>query len=81
MHYTQLSGQKILSALSDSYNVISAIKKYQASFESDSGLPKDDIARSELMAANIKVVEIIATEIRALEHELDRQETAEKSRA
>jgi len=33
------------------------------------------------MAANIKVVEIIATEIRALEHELDRQETAEKSRA
>jgi len=80
MHYTQLSGQKILSALSDSYNVISAIKKYQASFESDSGLPKDDIARSELMAANIKVVEIIATEIRALEHELDRREDQEKRR-
>jgi hypothetical protein len=37
-------------------------------------------ARSELMAANIKVVEIIAIEIRALEHELDRQETAEKLR-
>ena len=70
-----------MSALSDSYNVISAIKKYQASFASDDGLPKDDMARSELMAANIKVVEIIATEIRALEHELDRQEIAEKSRA
>jgi hypothetical protein len=80
MHYTQLSGQNILSALSDSYNVISAIKKYQASFASDDGLPKDDMARSELMAANIKVVEIIAIEIRALEHELDRQETAEKLR-
>ena len=80
MHYTQLSGQNILSALSDSYNVISAIKKYQGSFASDDGLPKDDMARSELMAANIKVVEIIAIEIRALEHELDRQETAEKLR-
>jgi hypothetical protein len=80
MHYTQLSGQNILSALSDCYNVISAIKKYRASFASDDGLPKDDMARSELMAANIKVVEIIAIEIRALEHELDRQETAEKLR-
>ena len=80
MHYTKLSGQNILSALSDSYNVISAIKKYQASFRSDNDLPKDGMARSELMAANIKVVEIITTEIRALEHELDRQETAEKSR-
>ena len=80
MHYTQLSGQKILSALSDSHGVISAIKKYQASFASDTGLPKDDMARNELMAANIDVVEKIQTEIRALEHELDRQETAEKSR-
>ena len=80
MHYTQLSGQNFLSALSDSYNVISAIKKYQASFASDDGLPKNDMTRSELMAANIKVVEIITIEIRALKHELDRQETAEKSR-
>jgi hypothetical protein len=80
MHYTQLSGQKILSALSDGYNVISAVKKYQASFASDTGLPKDDLARSELMAANVKVVENVQTEIRALERELDRQETAEKSR-
>lgn len=80
MHYTQLSGQKILSALSDSHNVISAITKYQASFASDTGLPKDDTARIELMAANINVVEKIQTEIRALEHELDRQENTEKSR-
>ena len=80
MHYTQLSGQKISSALSDSHNVISAIKKYQASFANDPGLPKDDMARNALMTANIDVVEKIQTEIRALEHELDRQETAEKSR-
>ena len=80
MRYTQLSGQKILSALSDSYNVISAVKKYQASFASDTGLPNDDLARTELMAANVKVVENVQTEIRALERELDRQETAEKSR-
>ena len=32
------------------------------------------------MAANVKVVENVQTEIRALERELDRQETAEKSR-
>jgi hypothetical protein len=80
MRYTQLSGQKILSALSDSYNVISAVKKYQASFASDTGRPNDDLARTELMAANVKVVENVQTEIRALERELDRQETAEKSR-
>jgi hypothetical protein len=80
MHYTQLSRQNILSALSDSYNVISAIKKYRASFTSDTRLPKDDMARDELLAANLNVVDKIQTEIRALEHELDRQETAEKSR-
>ena len=48
MHYTQLSGQKILSALSDSYKVISPVKKYQASFSSDTGRPNDDLARTEL---------------------------------
>lgn len=57
MNYTQLSGQKILSVLSDSYNVISAVKKYQASFASDTGLPKDELARTELMTANVKVAE------------------------
>ncbi len=80
MRYTQLSGQNILSALSESHIVISAIKKYQASLASSTGLPEDDTARNELTAANSKVVEKIQTEIRALEHELDRQESAEKSR-
>jgi hypothetical protein len=60
--------------------VISAITKYQASLASSTALPKDDTARIELTAANVKVVEKIQTEIRALEHELDRQEAAEKSR-
>ena len=69
MHYTQLSGQKILLALSDSYNVISAVKKYQASFASDTGLPKDDLAQIEFMAANVKVVEKVQTEIWALERD------------
>ena len=80
MRYSQLSGQQILSELSDSYKIISAITKYQASLASGTGLPVDDTPRVELMAANLKVVEKIRTEIRALEHELDRQEGAEKSR-
>jgi hypothetical protein len=80
MRYSQLSGPQILSELSDSYNVISAITKYQASLASGTGLPIDDSARMELMAANINVVEKVRTEIRALEHELDHQETAEKLR-
>jgi hypothetical protein len=71
---------QILLALSDSHNVIAAITKYQASLASGTGLPIDDTPRIELMAANLKVVEKIRTEIRALEHELDRQEGAEKSR-
>lgn len=80
MRYAQLSGQNILSALSESHMVISAITKYQASLASSTALPIDDTARIELTAANVKVVEKIQTEIRALEHELDRQEAAEKSR-
>jgi hypothetical protein len=80
MRYSQLSGQQILLALSDSHNVIAAITKYQASLASGTGFPIDDTPRIELMAANLKVVEKIRTEIRALEHELDRQEGAEKSR-
>jgi len=79
MRYSQLSGQQILLALSDSHNVIAAITKYQASLASGTGLPIDDTPRIELMAANLKVVEKIRTEIRALEHELDRQEAGEKS--
>src|ERR1700747_2733395 len=80
MRYSRLSGQQILLALSDSHNVIAAITKYQASLASGTGLAIDDSPRIELMAANLKVVEKIRTEIRALEHELDRQERAEKSR-
>jgi hypothetical protein len=80
MRYSQLSGQEILSALSDSHNVVAAVTKYEASLASGTGLPTDDTARIELMAANLKVVEKVRTEIRALEHELDRQEKADKSR-
>ena len=39
---------------------------------------KDDAARSEIMSASMNVVEKIRTEIRALEHELDRREKQEK---
>lgn len=80
MRYSQLSGQQILSALSESHMVVAAITKYQASLASGIGLPKDDAARIELTAANLTVVDKIRTEIRALEHELDRQEGAEKTR-
>jgi hypothetical protein len=80
MRYSQLSGEQILLALSESHNVIASITKYQASLASSTGLAKDDTARIELMAANLKVVDKIRTEIRALEHELDLQEKADKSR-
>jgi hypothetical protein len=80
MRYSQLSGQQILLELSDSHNVIAAITKYQASLACGTGLAIDDPARIELMAANIDVVKKIRTEIRALEHELDNQEQAEKMR-
>jgi hypothetical protein len=80
MRYSQLSGQQILSELSDSYKIISAITKYQASLASGTGLPIDDPARIELMAANLNVVKKVRTEIGALEHELDHQEEVEKLR-
>ncbi len=80
MRYSQLSGEEILSELSDSHNVISAVTKYQASLASGTGLPIDDPARIALMAANLNVVEKVRTEIRALEHELDHQEKTEKLR-
>ena len=80
MRYSQLSGQQILSTLSDSYIAVDAITKYQDSLASGTGLTINDAGRIELVAANLKVVEKIRTEIRVLEHEIDCQEKADKSR-
>jgi hypothetical protein len=80
MRYSQLTGAQILKALSESYNIIAAITKYQTFLTSGVGLSKGGTAQNELMAANLKAGEEVRTEIRALEHELDVQEGAEKSR-
>jgi hypothetical protein len=80
MHHSQLSNEQILLALSESYNIIAAITKYQLFLASAIGLPKDDTGRGELMTASVTAVDKIRTEIRALEHELDRREDKEKSR-
>ena len=80
MRHSQLSNEQILLALSESYSIIAAITKYQLFLASAIGLPKDDTGRIELMTASITTVEKIRTEIRALEHELDRRETQEKGR-
>ena len=81
MRHSQLSNEQILLALSESYSIVAAITKYQVFLASGIGLPKDDAARSEIMSASINVVEKIRTEIRALEHELDRREKQEKGRS
>jgi hypothetical protein len=80
MRHSQLSNEQILLALSESYGIVAAITKYQVFLTSGIGLPKDDTARSEIMTASLNVVEKIRTEIRALEHELDRRENKEKQR-
>ena len=80
MRRAPLSNEQILQALSESYNVVAAITKYQVFLTSGIGLPKDDAGRIELMAASMTVLEKIRTEIRALEHELDRREDQEKRR-
>ena len=73
MRHSQLSNEQILLALSESYNIIAAVTKYQLFLASAIGLPKDDVARNEIMTASMAAVEKIRTEIRALEHELDRR--------
>jgi predicted HAD superfamily phosphohydrolase len=80
MRHAQLSNEQMLLALSESYSIVAAITKYQVFLASGIGLPKDDTARSEIMTASVNVVEKIRTEIRALEHELDRRENQEKQR-
>ena len=70
MRHSQLSNEQILLALSESYNIVAAITKYQVFLASGIGLPKDDAARSEIMSASMNVVEKIRTEIRALEMNL-----------
>ena len=80
MRHSQLSNEQILLALSESYNISAAITKYQVFLASAIGLPKDDTGRVELMAASMTALEKIRTEIRALEHELDRREDQEKRR-
>jgi hypothetical protein len=80
LRHSQLSNEQVLLALSESYNIIAAIKKYQVFLASGIGLPKDDTARSEIMTASMDGVEKIRTEIGTLEHELDRREKQEKQR-
>ena len=80
MRHSQLSNEQMLLALSESYSIVAAITKYQVFLASGIGLPKGDTARSEIMTASANVVEKIKTEIRALEHELDRRENQEKDR-
>jgi hypothetical protein len=72
MRYSHLSKKQIWEALSQSYATIAAVTKYQAFLVTGAGLPEDDTARVELMVANIRVVEKIQAEIRALEEELTR---------
>jgi hypothetical protein len=80
MRHSQLSNEQILLALSESYNIIAAITKYQVFLASAIGLPSDDIGRVEITAASMTALEKIRAEIRALEHELDRRENQEKRR-
>ena len=80
MRHAPLSNEQILQALSESYNVVAAITKYQVFLTSGIGLSKDDAGRIELMAASMTALEKTRTEIRALEHELDRREDQEKRR-
>ena len=63
MRHAPLSNEQILQALSESYNVVAAITKYQVFLTSGIGLPKDDTGRIELMAASMTVLE--KTELRS----------------
>ncbi len=72
MRYSKLSKKQIWEALSQSHAAIAAVIKYQAFLTADIGLPEDDTARLQLMAANEEVVGKIRAEIRALEEELSR---------
>ena len=49
MRHVPLSNEQILQALSESYNVVAAVTKYQVFLMSGIGLPKDDARRIELM--------------------------------
>jgi hypothetical protein len=80
MRHSQLSNDQILLALSESYNIIAALTKYQLFLASVIGLPKDDVGRNEITTASMTAAEKIRTEIRALEHELDRREDKERQR-
>ena len=80
MRYSQLSNEQILLALSESYNIVASITKYQLFLASAIGLPKDDPPRGELIKATTTAAEKIRSEIGALEHELDRREDKEKNR-
>ncbi len=80
MRHVQLSNEQILLALSESYSIIAAITKYQVFLASGIGLPKSDPVRSDLMTASMTAAGQIRTEVRSLEHELDRRENLEKRR-
>jgi hypothetical protein len=59
MHHSQLSNDQILLALSESYNIIAALTKYQLFLASVIGLPKDDVGRNEITTASMTAAEKI----------------------
>lgn len=53
MRHSHLSNEQILLALSESYNIIAAVTKYQLFLASVIGLAKDDVGRNDIMTASI----------------------------
>jgi len=71
--YAQLTESQIWQAISESHEAIAGLIKYQRYLSTGSGLPKNDEARIQLMASNVKLVQKIQSEIKELQKELERR--------
>jgi hypothetical protein len=80
MSYSQLSDEQVLEVLAKSHEAIVNILRYQSFLTSGAGLPKNDAALNQLIAANTKWLEKTRAEIKALEGELSRRENPPMTR-
>jgi hypothetical protein len=75
MRYSHLSQDQLLHGIGESHMVIANLVKYQEYLSTGSGLPKDEVARAELMVSNVKMVAKIKEDLVELEKALEAKGT------
>jgi hypothetical protein len=73
MRWSGLSDAQLMQALKEDRDALNSLMKYQEFLARFEGLPKSDLARSQLMESNVRLAEKISQEIEELQQEEGRR--------